>query len=157
MKKLFEKYHEQISYLFWGGMTTLVSYATYFVFSRLLGLDPLISNVLSWICAVAFAYVTNKIFVFRSKSWDLKLVVNEVWKFVSARIFSFFLEMAIMFVFVKIFRFNDLVVKVCANIVVIIVNYFLSKFLIFAKKKGSAEDPHDPAEQDADTEKTDVG
>lgn len=136
MKKLFEKYHEQISYLFWGGMTTLVSYATYFVFSRLLHLDPLISNVLSWICAVAFAYVTNKIFVFRSRSWEPKLVAAEVWKFVSARIFSFLLEMAIMFVFVKIFKLNDLVVKVCANIVVIIVNYFLSKFLIFAKKNG---------------------
>lgn len=139
MKKLIEKYHEQISYLFWGGMTTLVSYATYFVFSRLFDLDPLISNVLSWICAVAFAYVTNKIFVFRSASWEPGVVANEVWKFVSARIFSFFLEMAIMFVFVKIFHFNDLVVKVCANIVVVIVNYFLSKFLIFAKKKGREE------------------
>ena len=139
MRKLFEKYREQISYLFWGGMTTLVSYATYFVFSRLLFLDPLISNVLSWICAVAFAYVTNKIFVFGSRSWELRLVAGEVWKFVSARIFSFFLEMAIMFVFVKLFHFNDLVVKVCANIVVIIVNYFLSKFLIFAKKKGKEE------------------
>ena len=139
MRKLFEKYREQISYLFWGGMTTLVSYATYFVFSRLLFLDPLISNVLSWICAVAFAYVTNKIFVLGSRSWELRLVAGEVWKFVSARIFSFFLEMAIMFVFVKLFHFNDLVVKVCANIVVIIVNYFLSKFLIFAKKKGKEE------------------
>ena len=139
MKKLIEKYHEQISYLFWGGMTTLVSYATYFVFSRLFDLDPLISNVLSWICAVAFAYVTNKIFVFRSASWEPGVVANEVWKFVSARIFSFFLEMAIMFVFVKLFHFNDLVVKVCANIVVVIVNYFLSKFLIFAKKKGREE------------------
>ena len=157
MKKLFEKYHEQISYLFWGGMTTLVSYATYFVFSRLFDLDPLVSNVLSWICAVAFAYVTNKIFVFRSKSWEPKTVVNEVWKFVSARIFSFFLEMSIMFVFVKIFKFNDLVVKVCANVVVVIVNYFLSKFLIFAKKKGSAEDPGIPEGQDADMENTHVG
>ncbi len=135
MKKLFDKYHEQISYLFWGGMTTLVSYATYFVFSRMLFLDPLVSNVLSWICAVAFAYVTNKIFVFRSKSWEPKIVVNEVWKFVSARIFSFLLEMSIMFVFVKLLHFNDLVVKVCANIVVIIVNYFLSKLLIFRKKE----------------------
>ena len=140
MKKLYDKYHEQISYLFWGGMTTLVSYVTYFVFSRLFNLDPLIANVLSWICAVAFAYVTNKIFVFRSKSWEPKLVPNEVWKFVSARIYSFLLEMAIMFVFVKLFRFNDLVVKVCANIVVIIVNYFLSKFLIFAKKTEAADD-----------------
>ena len=133
MKKLIEKYHEQISYLFWGGMTTLVSYATYFVFSRLFDLDPLISNVLSWICAVAFAYVTNKIFVFRSASWEPGVVANEVWKFVSARIFSFFLEMAIMFVFVTVLHFNDMIIKILANIIVIILNYVLSKFVIFKK------------------------
>ena len=133
IQKKFEAYREQISYLFWGGMTTLVSYASYFVFSRLCRLDPLIANVLSWICAVAFAFVVNKIFVFRSGSWSLRVWLPELWKFVSARIFSFFLEMGIMFVGVKLLAINDLIVKIAANIIVVLVNYFLSKWLIFRK------------------------
>ena len=134
-RKLYEKYREQISYLFWGGMTTLVSYASYFIFARLFSLDPLIANVLSWICAVAFAFVVNKIFVFRSASWSPAVFLSELWKFVSARIFSFVLEMAIMFVFVKLLHMNDLFVKIAASVIVVIVNYFLSKWLIFRKKQ----------------------
>ena len=134
-RKLYEKYREQISYLFWGGMTTLVSYASYFIFARLFSLDPLIANVLSWICAVAFAFVVNKIFVFRSASWSPAVFLPELWKFVSARIFSFVLEMAIMFVFVKLLHMNDLFVKIAASVIVVIVNYFLSKWLIFRKKQ----------------------
>ncbi len=131
IRNLYEKYREQISYLFWGGMTTIVSYGSYFFFSRVTDFDPLVANVCSWVCAVAFAYITNKIFVFRSKSWAPKDVANEVWKFVSARIFSFVLEMGIMFVFVTLLHFNDILIKIIASIIVVILNYIFSKVLIF--------------------------
>ena len=133
IKSTYEKYREQISYLFWGGMTTIVSYGSYFFFSRITRFDPLVANVCSWICAVAFAYVTNKIFVFRSKSWVPKDVATELWKFVSARIFSFVLEMGIMFVFVTLLHFNDILIKIIASVIVVILNYVFSKVLIFKK------------------------
>ena len=139
IRALYKKFREEISYLFWGGMTTLVSYGSYFLFTRGFHLDPLVSNVLSWICAVAFAFIVNKIFVFHSASWKPATVAGEAWKFVSARIFSFVLEMAIMFLGVKILHFNDLIVKVIATVIIVILNYFLSKFLIFRKAHGDGE------------------
>lgn len=133
MKELFQKYRELISYVFFGGMTTVVNYIIYFLCTRGCRIDPLGSNVLAWIGAVIFAYVVNKLYVFQSKSWERDLLIREIWQFVSARLASLGLEELMLFVFVHVLGVNDLIVKVGAAVVVVIANYFFSKLIIFKK------------------------
>ena len=133
MRKLLMQYRELISYGFWGVATTLVNYAVYFLCTRVLTLDPLAANVIAWAVSVAFAYVVNKLFVFSSKSWERSVVLREAWQFVSARLFSGVLETAGIFLFVTLLHFHDSVVKIIAGIVVILLNYVLSKWVVFRK------------------------
>lgn len=133
IKKLFEKYKELISYVFWGGATTVVNYCVYFLCTKLLMVNYLVSNVLSWVAAVSFAFVVNKLFVFASKSWAAGTVLPELWKFVSARILSGVMETGILFLFVSLLKLPDGPVKITAGILVIILNYAVSKWLIFKK------------------------
>ena len=133
MKELFTKYKELISYVFWGAATTAVNYCVYFLCTQLLQIQYLVSNVLSWVAAVAFAFVVNKLFVFASKSWAVRKVLSELWKFVSARILSGVLETGILFLFVSALKLPDGPVKVAAGVLVIILNYAVSKWLIFKK------------------------
>ena len=136
IRAFYGKYREGISYVFWGDMTTLVSYVSYFLFSRGFHLDEMIANALAWVCGATFSFVVNKIFVFRSAGWSPSVLFPEIWKYVSARIFAFVLDMAIMYVGVKVLHIYDLIVKIAANVIVVIVNYVLSKFLIFRKPHG---------------------
>ena len=142
IRQLIEKYKELISYIFWGAVVTAVNYGIYFCCTKQLQLDYLISNVISWIISVAFAFVVNKLFVFASKSWSIEIVLPELWKFVSARIFSGALETGLLFLFVTVMHMNDSVIKIIAGIVVIILNYIMSKLLIFKKvnRCSNAED-----------------
>lgn len=130
--------HEEIfNYLIVGGLTTVVSLVTYYG-SVLTFLDPnnavqlQAANILSWICAVTFAYVTNRIFVFKSKS---KQVVKEVTSFVSSRILTLLLDMGIMFLFVTVLHLNDKIMKLVVQVIVTILNYIFSKLFVFHKKK----------------------
>lgn len=135
IKQYYIKYREVISYLFWGVMTTLVNYVTYFVCRKILGAENyLLCNAIAWTVAVVFAFVVNKLFVFQSKSWEGKLVFREAWQFLSARIFSGVLDMALMWFFVDKIGINDTIVKIISNIVVVVLNYILSKLVIFRKK-----------------------
>lgn len=134
-KKYFVKYRELISYGFWGVMTTLVNYAVYFISRKLFGAENYLAcNLIAWTLAVVFAFVVNKIFVFESRSWERKLVLREAWQFLSARIFSGVLDMAIMWFFVDVLGFSDVIIKIISNIIVIVLNYVLSKLIIFRKK-----------------------
>ena len=81
IRNIFEKYKEIISYGFWGVITTLVNYAVFFVCLRLFDINYLISNIGSWVCAVTFAYVTNKVFVFNSTDWSMSKLKTEVLSF----------------------------------------------------------------------------
>ena len=133
MKKLLKKHKELISYVFWGAATTAVNYCVYFLCTQLLQIQYLISNVLSWVAAVAFAFVVNKLFVFASKSWKAGTVLPELWKFVSARILSGVMETGILFLFVELLKLPDGPVKIAAGVLVILLNYAVSKWLIFKK------------------------
>lgn len=133
IKRLFEKYKELISYVFWGAATTAVNYCVYFLCTQLFRVHYLVSNVLAWVAAVAFAFVVNKLFVFASKSWAWRRTVSELWKFVSARVLSGVLETGILFLFVELLKLPDGPVKVAAGVLVIILNYAVSKWLIFKK------------------------
>ena len=105
MKKLLsllKKYEEVISYLFFGGLTTVVNYAVYLPCYNLLGISGAVSNVIAWVVAVAFAYLTNKPFVFKSYDWSAKTVVPELTKFVGCRIGSGAAETVILLVAVDL-------------------------------------------------------
>lgn len=134
---LYKKYEEIINYLIVGGLTTVVSLAVYYG-SVLTFLDPnnavqlQIANILSWVLAVAFAYVTNRIFVFKSKEEN---IVKECSAFVGSRILTLLMDMFIMFLFVTVLHLNDKVFKIVSQIFVVIGNYLISKLIVFKKKK----------------------
>lgn len=134
MKNIWLKYEEVWLYLIFGVLTTLINFVVYLALTDGLGVNFMVSNVFAFIGAVLFAYVTNKIWVFKNRNFELKYLLGEIAKFFSARIVSFGMDMTIMYVFVEILSMNDLVIKIFSNILVIILNYILSKFLIFAKK-----------------------
>lgn len=131
---LLKKYKELIQYGFWGVMTTLVNYIVYFGCTKLVGVDYLISNVIAWCVAVAFAFVTNKVFVFASKAWSGKQLLWEFGSFVSARILSGVMETGLLWLLVEQLHFSDSVIKIVAGVLVVIINYFFSKLIIFRKK-----------------------
>ena len=133
LSDLYKKYKEIINYLIFGGLTTLVSIGTYAIFTKIFNIDYLVSNVLSWIIAVLFAFITNKLFVFESKSKDKKLVSKEITNFFFFRIVSLGIEMVIMYVFVDLLAINDLITKVIAQVIVILSNYIFSKVFVFKK------------------------
>lgn len=132
-KRLFIKYKEIILYCIFGGLTTAINILTYFIFSHIFNVEYLVSNIIAWILSVLFAYITNKIFVFQSRSTETKHVIKELGAFIGSRVFSGILDMGIMYVFVDILSCNDFIIKIIANIIVIIVNYILSKLMVFKK------------------------
>lgn len=133
MKKLFIKYKEVILYVFFGGCTTLVNFIAYFIFARVLHCSTVTSNIIAFILSVLFAYVTNKIWVFESKTETKEALIKEFTSFISCRLFSGGVDLFIMYLFVDILFFNDLIIKILSNVIVIVMNYVLSKLIIFKK------------------------
>ncbi len=131
IQPLLHKYREIISYVFWGAMTTAVNYVTYLMLTEGLQVYYLTSTVIAWAVSVLFAYFVNKLFVFQSKTWAWRVALRELWQMVASRVFSLGLEMAIMWIFVDMLLCPHAVVKLMANVLVVIVNYVLSKFIIF--------------------------
>lgn len=139
---------ETITYVIFGVMTTLVNLVVFKVFDVLFsGRLYLLTNSIAWIAAVVFAYVTNKLFVFESKSWKFDVLKKEIPSFFGARIASYFIEQAGLWFFVEILRFDErvfdfivvklsgkIVAKLILGVLVVIINYVLSKFIIFSKK-----------------------
>lgn len=134
IKELYIKYKELINYGIFGVLTTIINYVSYILFTRLFSIDIFISNLLAWVLSVIFAFITNKIIVFESKEFTLKTIVKEGTSFVIARILSLLLDMLILYIMSDLMGINDLIVKIISNIIVIIVNYILSKFIIFKNK-----------------------
>ena len=133
MKKLLQKYSDVLLYLFFGGLTTVVSLTIYWACGHLLFWSATASNVASWIGAVAFAFLTNKPFVFKSHDWSWKVLWPELTKFLGCRIGSGVLETAVIFVTVDLLSWNDMVMKIIMQITVVILNYIGSKLLVFRK------------------------
>ena len=134
IKNLLIKYKEQILYLFFGGCTTVVNIVVFALCSDILHMELLVSNFMAWVLAVCFAYITNKIWVFESKTETLNELVKEIGSFVFARVVTLLIDMLIMYVGVEILFINKMIIKVLANIVVIVANYVFSKLFIFKKK-----------------------
>ncbi len=134
IKKLFEKYKDLISYVFFGALTTLVNYAVYLPLYNWAGVPAAACNVAAWAVSVAFAYVTNKLFVFDSKDWSAGTVLPELGKFVGCRIGSGLLETGILFLTVDCLHWDGNLIKLVTSVLVVILNYVASKLLIFKKK-----------------------
>lgn len=147
IKGLILKYKEILLYLIFGVLTTIVSIVSFGIFGLFIPANLyLITNVISWIISVTFAFVTNKLFVFESKSWNKKELYFEVPKFVGARVFSLIIEELGLILFIDLLSFKnittvvvgfnltgDMIAKVIMSFIVIVLNYFFSKFIIFKK------------------------
>lgn len=133
--KLIKKYKEVINYLIFGVLTTLVNIVVYEIFTKAFHVDYLVSTVIAWIFSVAFAYVTNKIFVFESKNNTKTEILKEIVSFVGFRLFSGVMDIVFMYITVDVFLFNDSLMKITSNVVVVILNYLFSKLFIFKKRK----------------------
>lgn len=134
MIALLKKHEEVVSYLFFGGLTTVVNYLVYLPCYNLLGFSGTVSNVIAWIAAVAFAYLTNKPFVFKSHDWSAKTVLPELTKFVGCRVGSGLVETAVIFLTVDWLRLNGNLIKVATSVLVVVLNYIGSKLVVFRKK-----------------------
>ena len=132
-KQLWEKHKELILYVFFGGCTTLINIVSYFACRQVLHMPVVPADVLAWLVSVIFAYVTNKLFVFESKSWRLRLVLKEGAEFLAARVFSLGVDVVMLYVTVTILGWWELPMKGLANVVVIVINYIFSKWIIFRK------------------------
>lgn len=114
-------------------MTTVVNYAVYFACTKLFSIHYLVSNVIAWVISVMFAYLVNKIFVFVSLDWSREKLWKEISQFVAARVFSGAGETLMLLVVVDMMGYPDSIIKIIAGILVIIVNYLFSKWIIFKK------------------------
>ena len=125
---------ELVAYLFAGVATTVVNYVVYYIATRVFGLTTMPGTWVAWALAVAFGYVVNKIFVFKTHCPDMAALVREAVGFVTMRLMSLGAETVLMFLTVEVLHLNDLVMKLVINIVVIVLNYVFSKLIIFKKK-----------------------
>ena len=135
IKELIKKYEEIIKYLIIGVAITALNYIVFAILTNTANIEMHTSNVIAWFVSVIFAYFTNKLFVFESKSFKLNVLGKEILSFGIARIFSLGLEEVILYVFVNLLNMNKFVIKLIANVIVVIVNYALSKFIIFKNSK----------------------
>lgn len=124
--------YEFISYLICGILTTFINWASYY-FLDLQGLPTAGSTAIAWFLSVVFAFFVNKIFVFLSKSWTFSVVWSEFLPFIACRILSGIFDVIFMVITVDCLHFNHMLAKILSNIVVMLANYFASKFLIFKK------------------------
>lgn len=130
MRVFLKKHRQVIDYLFWGAATTGVNYIAYFLLTRVLSAGTVPANIAAWAVAVVFAFWVNRAFVFHGEGDPVK----EFLLFTGGRVFSGALETGLLWLFVDMLRFHDLPVKILASVIVVILNYVLSKFIIFAKR-----------------------
>lgn len=130
----YKKHKEILMYLFFGGLTFVVSILSYAFFNITLSMNELIANVVSWIIAVTFAFVTNRIWVFDAPTNTMSEFMKQMLSFFGGRVVTLVIEEIILLVFITVLHFASMPVKVVAQIVVIALNYIISKLLIFKKE-----------------------
>lgn len=133
IRALLKKHYDILAYLFFGVLTTVANYVVYLPCYNVLQFSAALSNVIAWVVAVAFAYLTNKPFVFQSHDWSAQTVIPELTKFVGSRIASGALETGIIFLTVDLLLWNGNVMKLVTSILVVIINYVASKLLVFRR------------------------
>ena len=142
IKALWCRYRELLLYVVFGGLTTVVdwgvSFLLYYFWGEAIDQTPFLIhcvNVLAWVAAVAFAFVTNRVLVFRSESRGRGAILRELCVFSGGRVMTLLLQEAIFLVFFDILHWNEYGVKLASAVLVVVLNYFISKLLVFRKKK----------------------
>lgn len=125
---------EMILYIVFGALTTVINIVVFQAANKGLGWSWQAANILAWVLAVLFAFLTNKLYVFRSKSFRAAVVWKEFAGFIGARLFSLGVDYACLWLLIDLCGWNELLSKVVDNVVVVIINYALSKLVIFRKK-----------------------
>ena len=131
----YKKYKELLLYLFFVGLSFIVSIATYALFNVGMNINELIANVLSWIITVMFAFLTNRVWVFQSTTNGVAEFVKQMLVFYSGRVITLVVEEVILLVFITWLGFNSMLIKVIAQVIVILLNYVISKLVVFRKKE----------------------
>ena len=138
LKKLadwYRKHQEGMRYLIFGALSTVVNIVSYALLYYLFHISNAVSNILAWIIAATFAYITNKLYVFDSKVNNKKELLKEIVYFYGCRLFTLAIDEGIMILAVDRFKWNGILMKIVANIIVIILNFIFSKILIFKKQE----------------------
>ena len=134
--EIYEKHKQIILYLIFGGFTTLINYAVFTPLEFFTPLPSWLSTTIAWVASVTFAYITNRIIVFKSENTSRESILKEFLLFISARLLSGLITIGAMFLFVDILSFNSILIFTICNIFVIVFNYVASKWVIFSKDKG---------------------
>jgi putative flippase GtrA len=140
VKALVVKYQDMILYVFFGALATLVNTASYYLCYNIIGISNVPSVIIAWLLAVVFAFFTNKLWVFKSKSFAPDVLKHEIPTFFGARLLTGLLDLGIMYLAVDVLHGNGTVWKLISNILVIILNYVASKLIIFKKKDESPKE-----------------
>lgn len=138
LKHLISKYKDVIPYLFFGVCTTVVNIMVYWICAHFFKYTVMVSTIIAWVLAVAFAYVTNRKWVFHSCANGKEAIIKEIVSFFGCRLTTGVIDWLCMFVFVDKLLWNDVFVKFAANVLVIILNYIASKLVIFRKNEVDA-------------------
>lgn len=134
MKAFIKTHYDVLAYLFFGVLTTAVNYMVYLPCYNLLTLGASVSNMIAWVAAVAFAYLTNKPFVFKSHDWAAGTVIPELAKFLGCRVGSGLAETGILFLTVDWLGWNGNLWKLITSVLVVLLNYVGSKLFVFQKE-----------------------
>jgi len=140
IKALIVKYQDMILYVFFGALATLVNTASYYLCYNVLGIPNVPSVLIAWLLAVIFAFFTNKLWVFKSKSFAPEVLKHEIPTFFGARALTGLMDLGIMYLTVDVLHWNATLWKLISNILVIILNYVASKLVIFKKKNESGKE-----------------
>lgn len=133
IRRLYEKHRDIIPYGVFGVLTTIINWVTYKLAYGIVGIPNVPSTCIAWLLAVLFAFITNKLWVSNSKSFDRNIVTKEAIRFFSARIVTGVLDVVIMWLAVDVMSLNTDFLKIISNIIVVILNYIASKFVVFRK------------------------
>ncbi|KRL06014.1 GtrA family protein [Liquorilactobacillus oeni] len=134
IKKLYQKYKAVIAYLFWGVVTTVINIGIFMVWVKL-GLNYQVGNVIAWFFAVLVAYISNKIWVFSTPFRNMHSFFTEMGSFFFFRIMTLVIDIIITWIGITLLQWDTFIVKVLDNVVVVLANYFFSKWYIFKKIK----------------------
>lgn len=130
---LIKRYKNVLSYLFFGVCTTIINIVAYNFFYYVMNVSNVISNIIAWVIAVLFAFATNKLFVFESKSSGGRVIFRELFSFLGCRALTGIFDLGIMYVAVDCLAQNGMLWKIISNVLVIVLNYIASKLFIFKK------------------------
>lgn len=131
---LWKKYKDIFFYLAFGVLTTIINIVSYHLCYVIWGLPNIPSNIIAWALAVIVAYITNKSWVFDSRSYSLEVLIPEFWKFISCRLATGIIDLAIMWIGVDLLYCPATLLKFGSNVLVVILNYFFSKLVVFKKQ-----------------------